>query len=62
MLVDPYDARSMAGAVIAVCTDDGLHDQLSQRGILRAARFSWQRTALETLAVFNRVVQANLSS
>lgn len=61
MLVDPYDARSMAGAVIAVCSDDGLHDQLSQRGLLRAARFSWQRTALETMAVFNRVVTASES-
>ncbi|MCL5998371.1 MAG: glycosyltransferase family 4 protein [Chloroflexi bacterium] len=56
MLVAPLDARRMAGAVIAICTEDELHDKLSQRAILRAAQFSWQRTALETLAVFKRVV------
>jgi glycosyltransferase involved in cell wall biosynthesis len=55
MLVDPMDARRMAGAVIAVCTEDELHDRLSQRALLRAAQFSWQRTAVETLAVFNRM-------
>ena len=56
MLVDPLDARHMAGAVIAICTEDDLHDRLSQRALLRASQFSWQRTALETLAVFNRVL------
>jgi glycosyltransferase involved in cell wall biosynthesis len=56
MLVDPLDARRMAGAVIAVCTEDDLHDRLSQRALLRAAQFSWQRTAYETLAVLNRLL------
>jgi glycosyltransferase involved in cell wall biosynthesis len=55
ILVEPYDARRMAGAVIAICTEDSLHDRLSQRALLRASQFSWQRTALETLVVFNRI-------
>ena len=49
MLVEPFDARRMAGAVIAICTEDALHDRLSERGILQSAKFSWQRTATETL-------------
>ena len=51
MLVEPLNARRMAGSVIAVCTDDELHDRLAQRALLRAAQFTWQRTALETAVV-----------
>ena len=58
MLVDPLDARSMAGALIAVCTEDELHDRLSQRALLQAAKFSWQRTAYETLAVLKSVAHS----
>jgi glycosyltransferase involved in cell wall biosynthesis len=58
MLVDPKDARRMAGALIATCTEDALHDRLRTRALLRAAQFTWQRTAMETLAVFRRVHDA----
>ncbi|HQV70548.1 MAG TPA: glycosyltransferase family 1 protein [Thermoflexales bacterium] len=57
-LVDPADARRMAGALIATCVEDELHDRLAQRAVLHAAKFSWQRAAYETLAVFNRVMNA----
>lgn len=59
MLVEPHNARRMAGALIATCTEDDLHDRLSQRALLQAARFSWQRTAFETLAVLRRAVRAD---
>ncbi|BCX05810.1 MAG: glycosyl transferase family 1 [Candidatus Roseilinea sp.] len=55
MLVEPKDARRMAGALIAACIEDDLHERLRQRALLRAAQFSWERTATETLAVFRRV-------
>jgi len=61
MLTEPNDARRMAGALIAICTEDTLYDRLRQRGLLRAAQFTWQRTALETLAVFNRMIALNPS-
>ncbi len=57
MLVDPLDARRMAGALIAICTEDDLHQQLSQRAVLQASKFSWQRTAFETLAALRSVVR-----
>lgn len=56
MLVDAMDARAMSGALIATCIEDDLHDRLAQRALLRAAQFSWQRTALETLTVFKQVL------
>lgn len=55
MLVEPKDARRMAGALIAACIEDDLHERLRQRALLRAAQFTWERTATETLAVFRRV-------
>lgn len=55
MLVEPKDARRMAGALIATCIEDDLHERLRQRALLRAAQFTWERTAIETLAVFRRV-------
>lgn len=57
ILVDPLDARRMAGALIAVCTEDELRDQLSRRALLQASTFSWQRTAFETLATLRSVAQ-----
>jgi glycosyltransferase involved in cell wall biosynthesis len=54
-LVDPLDARAMAGALISVCIQDDLHERLRRRAVLRAAEFSWQRTAYETLAVLKQV-------
>lgn len=59
VLVDPLDARAMAGALIAVCIQDDLHERLRRRAVLRAAEFSWQRTAYETLAVLRTVAQAD---
>ena len=55
MLVDPHDARAMAGALIAVCTEDSLHDELSERALKQAAKFSWQKCARETVAAYEAV-------
>ena len=56
MLVDPHDARAMAGALIAVCTDDALHADLSERALKQAAKFSWEKCARETVAAYEKVV------
>lgn len=58
ILVDPDDARRMAGAVIALCDEDDYHARMRQRSLMRAAQYSWQRTALETASVFRKVAQA----
>lgn len=57
MLVDPHDARAMAGALIAVCTEDALHDELSERALTQAAKFSWDKCARETVAAYEDVVR-----
>jgi hypothetical protein len=46
----------MAGSMILLCTDDDVHAKFAQRALLRSAQFTWERTAVETLAVFRRVL------
>ena len=52
MLVDPDDARSMAGALIAVVTDDELREKLSRAAVEQARKFSWEKCARETLQAY----------
>jgi glycosyltransferase involved in cell wall biosynthesis len=54
--VDPDDPRGMAGAIIAVLTEDQLAADLRRQGLEQASRFTWEHTATETLLVYDRVV------
>jgi glycosyltransferase involved in cell wall biosynthesis len=56
ILAPPDDARGIAGALIAVATDPRLRDQLSQRALAQAARFSWEKTARQTLQAYKETV------
>jgi glycosyltransferase involved in cell wall biosynthesis len=46
----------MAGALIAVCTDEKLHDELSERALQQAERFSSEKCARETVAAYEAVM------
>ena len=54
--VDPDDARGMAGAIIATIVQENLAAELRQKSKQQAATFSWERTATETLLVYDRVL------
>jgi glycosyltransferase involved in cell wall biosynthesis len=54
--VDPDDPEAMAVAIARVLTDAALRDDVRRRGRERAAAFSWTRTALATLDVYDRVL------
>ena len=56
VLLPPDDAEGMAGALIQLATDEGFRAELSRRALAQAARFSWERTARETLAAYQDVV------
>ena len=49
---DPRDPSAWADAVERVVTDAPLRARLVERGLRRAARYSWRRAAAETLAVY----------
>ncbi len=56
VLLPPDDAEGMASALIQLATDEGFRAELSRRALAHAARFSWERTARETLAAYRDVV------
>jgi glycosyltransferase involved in cell wall biosynthesis len=57
VLVDPRDADALAERLRAVLRDESLRRELRAKGLARAAEFSWERTARETVAVYRRVAQ-----
>ncbi|MEA3334588.1 MAG: glycosyltransferase family 1 protein [Chloroflexota bacterium] len=56
ILVDPESQDSLSDALIAILEDQDLADRLVQLGLQQAARFSWQRTAIETAAVYRKAL------
>jgi len=57
LLVDPHSSEAMAEGILRVLTDPSLADRLRERGLQRARDFTWERTACETLAVYQKVAQ-----
>jgi glycosyltransferase involved in cell wall biosynthesis len=54
ILVDPTDDEALAAALLRVVTEPGLRGDLRTRGLMQAARFSWQNTARQTLGLYQR--------
>ena len=56
---DPDDERQMAGAMIATLHQESLRQELIEKGKARAAEFSWEKTAGQTVAVFAAALDNN---
>lgn len=56
ILVSPSDVNGLATALESVLTDRGLADMLRDKGSQHSQRFSWEKTARETLAVYESVL------
>ncbi len=54
LLVDPLDVEAISSAIERLLSDEQLHDDLRARGRARAREYSWERTARETLAVYEQ--------
>ena len=52
ILVDPNDPKQIADAMERLTENENLHDLMVQRGVARAAGFTWERMAREILAVY----------
>jgi glycosyltransferase involved in cell wall biosynthesis len=55
-LVDPESVDSMAQQMSAVSEDEALRLRLRVAGLKQAAKFDWNRTATETLKVYERAL------
>ncbi|GAC1387077.1 MAG: glycosyltransferase family 1 protein [Herpetosiphon sp.] len=58
ILVDPLQVDDIARGLHELAMDDSLRVQLRQRGLERAARFTWQRCGDQTLAILERAAAA----
>jgi glycosyltransferase involved in cell wall biosynthesis/SAM-dependent methyltransferase len=54
-LIDPYDGEALCQAMRTVLCDGDLRSKMRQQSLDRAQLFSWERTAEETLAVYQEV-------
>jgi glycosyltransferase involved in cell wall biosynthesis len=56
--VSPLDVEALADAMERLLRDDRLRADLRERGLQRAAQFSWEKAARQTAEVYHRVVEA----
>ncbi|MDO8659081.1 MAG: glycosyltransferase family 1 protein [Candidatus Parcubacteria bacterium] len=54
--VDPYDAGSISSGIDKVFNSLNLQKELSQKGITQAEKFTWRKTADETMDVYKSVI------
>jgi glycosyltransferase involved in cell wall biosynthesis len=57
--VPPLASDAWADAILALWHDEQRRSKLAQLGPAQAGRFSWQRAARETLALYRRVAERN---
>ena len=56
LLCNPDDHTDMADAIEQVISSDSLRATMAEKGLVRVKKFSWQRAAQETLAVYEKVL------
>jgi len=55
LFVDPTDIDSIADAMLRLSQDEALRQHLVEAGYINLKRFSWEKAAKETLAVFEEL-------
>jgi alpha-1,3-rhamnosyl/mannosyltransferase len=54
--LEPEDVPAWRAALLRLATDAEYREQLCRGGIEHAARFTWERAAAETMAVYRAVL------
>jgi glycosyltransferase involved in cell wall biosynthesis len=54
--LDPNDTKHMAAPIIRLCTEESFRDEMIERGLAQVEKFSWKKTAEETLQVYREAV------
>lgn len=52
LLVDPYNVSQLADAIMRIVDNDDFRRSIQERGLQRAAQFSWETTARKTRGVY----------
>ena len=56
--LDPLDVKGWEEAILEVLSNAALRQDLQAKGLKRATQFTWERTARETMAVYEEVSQS----
>ena len=56
-LVEPNDVEALARSIVEILDDEDRRRKLSRRGLERAPKFSWERTARLTLEAYREVLR-----
>lgn len=57
LLVDPYRPDEIARAITIVLKDEELRNHLKHAGLIRSGLFSWDKTAQETIKLYQEVIE-----
>lgn len=55
IFVDPYNVDSLSEAIAKVLSDNNLRSDLIKKGLLQAKKFTWEKTARQTIKVYEEV-------
>lgn len=54
--LDPADTKHMAAPIIRLCTEEESRDDMIERGFSQVEKFSWPKTAQETLQAYRMAI------
>jgi len=57
ILADPYDIEKWAESIYQIISDHSLKEELIAKGLEQASKFSWEKVAKETLAVYEKALK-----
>ena len=55
ILIDPSSTSNITNALEKILHSQKLRQRLSQEGIIQSQKFSWTKTATQTLKVYNSI-------
>jgi glycosyltransferase involved in cell wall biosynthesis len=58
LLIDPHDVDELTVAMWRILNDDELREELQDKGVRQAERFSWERAARETQSIYELALKA----
>jgi glycosyltransferase involved in cell wall biosynthesis len=57
LLIDPHDVDELTVAMWRLLNDGELRQEMRVKGLTQARRFSWERAAQETMAIYKLAVE-----
>jgi len=55
--VDAYDIDSIASGISEIFNNKNLQQELSKKGLAQSRKFTWEKTASETMDVYQKVIE-----